>query len=1157
MSKCFTLCLSLLMAGTTMANADNDKLSAYNPLKRNAAWRPVTVQGMNKRTATTMQLQRLRQATANKASLDNGFETPGYGWVMGPDETQWFYTQTYELSGMYYSKSVITVYDNNGQQVGQVTVDAPEGENVNRIEVYGNTPITKKMFDRNDNTYEMLVELHIPGDDSNNYTGKYLTRAYSLDGTLVAEFDGSGVLFDASKDWNTYQRLLMARTATAAETSDKNMIAIDVIAPPGWNEDKPKVEHTFLVADSLQNYGAGSYFNCYVVDDQPYYIISHYAKRYEQNPDDWYNDIIPTEDNSYVLKVYDKKFNLVDSLGVPLDKGENTLYRFAGFGMMSDNDMSDGYFTEKGKKAYVITYMDYVTSMDDYVYEFVVFDGQGNKLNTICDNVYQEWFDLSPIRGKSDQMMFLQTKGSSSAQQIQMVNLPSCEKATLIPSDIDGISITTELDRYPVGDSYQYVIKTAQADTDSEGNTIARIGWYTTEPKLDHMVTFNLGSNGEYFTPLLNNQTLDPYLFNGDDKMEYIYIAKKKRTDGSEKVDNVLEIANEDGEVIRSFVGDDTWKLREPSVVAITPTKSKLFISLYNDETEDYKISFYDLPFTKLNNGGDGTAANPYLVSTVGDMLQITNEPAAHYKLANDIDFAKYKSYWTPVANTFTGSLDGDGHAIANLSINTDEARAALFATAGEGSKITNISFVNPTVTVNADNMYVGVVAGEAATDTLSNVHVYNATIAAADNDDSDITPSVGGLVGRAVLYSRAEACSFDGTISMPASSLLGGIGGIYGETLTSSTVASCAMSGSISAMSNVGGIVGSQGTASPISDCHVNAALTAQNSVGGIVGANGSRAIIDRCVAEGTITATKAKWSGLSAGGIAGKIESNWTSSKDTVIANCVSAADIVVSDEDVATDQTVHRIVGYTIANEEDSKKVEGGLVNNYALSTVKVGSTTVSSDDATSVEGASKGADELAQTLFETLGYAYGDNVKAPWKDASLPLLFFENTPMALTLSATSVTMEKESTADIYATVYGAAADAVDCQSEATDIAEVEVVAAEDNVATLRITAKAEGQATITVTAGERTYTISVTVTDASAISNITAQALAIRLADGTVSVDGASKVTLYSVDGKRAAAANGSVVSTATLPSGVYVVVATGDNAMTKTAKVVVK
>lgn len=1152
------LCLSLLMLGSltsTVANAKADlKRFKYGNNRPG-----ISTMRENARTSFTYQM--------GKAGLKVGplmaprrvgsepvsdTSAPLWGQIEGPNGEQWYYTQSIAVDGYSYKSSDITVFDDKHNQMGKVHVDIPEGLDVNDIEPYGF--ITKKFFDNNEKTQELTVSIHVPGNKDNDYEGAYATYIYNLDGALVKKIDGWCMMVDASHDWTTYQRLLLE---TEKKVGDKTYNTIDIYAPGGYSSDDLVKEHSFTIDFDLINYCDGPYLNMYTIDNEPYYVFSHYDKPYvaEYGGEGGF-EIVPTENNSYVLETFDKSFNRVDSFAAPIEKPENALYRFASFGVMSDRDMSKDYYTNDGKPAYVVTFQDYITSSDSYTYNFHVFNSKGEYVKTICDNSTEAYFKLTDVKGQSEQMAFMQEIGET--QQIQMVDIPSCEKKTLIPALLGNELISTTVDRCAVGDSYQYVISMGQAITDAQDNVIARIGWYKTDLTLDHFTSFNLGPNGQLFNPLLNSTTLNPYVFDTDDDMEYIYIAKvKKTTDNT--IEDVLFVGNEDGTTMKEFRGDDTkGALRTAVMLTEDTTTPELMLVFNNYNTGLYDMQFYSLPFEKFAKGGTGTKSDPYLISTAGDMLQITAAPDASYKLVNDIDMNTYNQYWTPVSE-FGGTLDGDGHALSNLSINSSEYYAGLFGSLTEGSKVKNLMVIYPSITVNEGNSSVGVIAGTALTDTITNVHIYGAQIADATNG---VDTKFGGLVGESSLYGEISSSSFAGTINLPGAEY---VGGIAGNTRTTTNIFGCSASGQFTAGNSLGGIAGSTETAAEVHDCYANVVLKAENTVGGIVGNNEKRALINKCYALGKIEATKAGWGGLAAGGIAGSLLSDWSSSKTAVISNCVSSADIVVPEPETGeeADATVHRIVGETIANEDyepgEEPKKDAGLTNNYATGTVTVGGKTVASDDNTSVEGASKDAADYGKEFFTTLGYAYGNTIEAPWKgDNGMPVLYFENIATALTLSETSLTMKEGETKFIAASVYGTDASEINVVSSDPSVAEVSIIGEENGTVTIQVDCKKIGNAVITVTAGNlsATCTVSPVVTgiDAAVAEN---GKMTISQTANSLSVNGASSLRLYTTGGQLAAKANGSSVITGGMTKGIYVAVATDANGHTVTSKVIIK
>lgn len=722
MKKMTTLCLALALTCATEAGATTDKQPKLKG-RQTAAW-GVAVPGSRTQSASAMRFLNMGLGAPMAAPRAVGnapvssVTTPGFGWADGPDGNQWYYTQNYKLDGYFYSGSTITLYDNNNQQVGQFDIDVPDTLQVNSIEMY--SALTKKMFDRDDTSIEAMVSIHAVGNAENNYKDSYITRAYHIDGSGIAyECEGSGMLFDASKGWNTYQRLILPIEKVI---DGKEYVSIDFIAPPTWGKDEPYVEHTLDIPFENINYMDGAYINCFVIEDKPYYVVAQYDTAYCTMPEDYTQDIIVTPNNHFVLKTYDRNYSLVDSVAVPIEEAPKGVYRMAAFGRMSDNDLSKGYFGPEDQFSYVVTWVDYHLQSDENTYNFDLYDNQAQRLKTICENAAEnQWFYLNNVKGKSEQMAFLQAL--EEGQQVQMIDVPSCEKRTLFPAMIDGEGITTSIDRYPSAkndEGYQYVVNMRNAAEDDEGNVIARIGWYNPDLTLDHYAKFNLGKKGEYFTPLINNVSLNPYLFDTDNEMEYIYIAKKRRTDGTNKIDNILEIAKEDGTILRTFRGDDDKSFRTASVVNMSDAKNELLVAYYDNNTQDYDLNFYELPFVKFAKGGNGSKENPYLISTVGDLSYMAAAPDSAYRLAADIDMNDYNYDWTPVP-TFNGSFDGAHHAIVNLSITTNDAHAGLFGMLGEDVEVKDLVFARPTIQVTDDNQFVGVLAGESTQDSIAN----------------------------------------------------------------------------------------------------------------------------------------------------------------------------------------------------------------------------------------------------------------------------------------------------------------------------------------------------------------------------------------------------------------------------------------------------
>lgn len=997
MKKFYPTCFALLLAGTlafpSLATADKAKgdfsvpgsfpVAAFNGHRAPSIMEMPSNGGKLKKN-----VNRIKSDGTPDLSLK---DVPDYGFLTGPDGKDWFFTQKYEENAkLFYSKVAINLYDGDNKTAGQINIDFGDDRMVNYVMPYG--VLTNKFFDNDANTLELLVYVHEVTPD---YVGKNTLLIYNTKGELVKEMDGyMATMFDAStSSWNTYQRLLIARDeiVEGGDGKKKEVQIIDVMRPASWGEEGIQVEHSFTIDFDLRNYSDGPCFSAFNVGGKPYYVVSHYRKPYATGYDN-NGDIIVAEDNAYQLTVYDKNYNQVSQIDVPLNKPDDMLYRFAAFGTFSDDDLTCGRFTDDDKLNFVVTYYDYSTASDAYKYTFDVYNQEGEKVKNITESTDEGGFlRMADIPGQEEQWCFGHTDFRGQ-QYLEMVDIPSCKVVNTLPSEINGNTISTNFDRYPKGDSYQYVISLRNPWVEENGDVCGQVGWYNQDLSEDYIVKLNLGPKGIYCQPNINSMTLNPYLFDTSDSHEYIYLSSIERDDSDQK-DIVLSIADGEGKPMQSFVGnDEKGAIRMVSILNSKTATPKLLLAYY-DKKGEYSIETINLPLEKFAKGGEGTAESPYLVSTVGDLLQIAAAPAAHYKQVNGINFSNFNGSWTPLP-AFAGVYDGDNHAINDLTINgSDEYRVGLFSSLDENAEVKNLFFNRPKFSLNDKNSYAGIVAGDAVGGKLTNVHVYDAEIT------TESPATIGGLIGNAALEGEISASSFNkGNIVAPEASP---VGGIVGNMLTGYAVKATSASGNFEAESGLGGIVGSLGTNAKVLDSHADVSLKACNTIGGIAGENGSRGEIAYCYSQGTLEATEAGWSGLAVGGIVGDLGSDWEDLDIPVVHNNV--ADITeiktpeVLDEE-EPDETVHRIIGRSIMNDydpdfDDAPLFDKGLADNYANGAMLISGETVAEGTATDIEGETKTASELVAEFFKSLGFVYGNTSDEPWSGEGIPVLYFE--------------------------------------------------------------------------------------------------------------------------------------------------------------------
>ena len=230
---------------------------------------------------------------------------------------------------------------------------------------------------------------------------------------------------------------------------------------------------------------------------------------------------------------------------------------------------------------------------------------------------------------------------------------------------------------------------------------------------------------------------------------------------------------------------------------------------------------------TKLGSNGTTTAATVITSlgaqgSITGTVLQGMNgNLSGNYALGSNIDAAATSTWnvnagFAPIS-TFTGTFDGLGHTISNLTINRPTTDLVGLFGNGSGSTIRNVGLVGGSVSGrNTVGVLVGLNFG-----TVSNSYATGNVSGAS---------YVGGLVGSN--YGNIGNSYATGSVSDTGVNA----GGLTGYT--SGSVSNSYATGSVSGTINVGGLVGRNNVGS-VSNSYATGSVSGNASVGGLVGSN------------------------------------------------------------------------------------------------------------------------------------------------------------------------------------------------------------------------------------------------------------------------------------------------------------------------------
>ncbi len=242
---------------------------------------------------------------------------------------------------------------------------------------------------------------------------------------------------------------------------------------------------------------------------------------------------------------------------------------------------------------------------------------------------------------------------------------------------------------------------------------------------------------------------------------------------------------------------------------------------------------------------GDGSQESPYQISTADQLTYLATQVNAgtsytdtYFKVTTDIDLNS--EAWAPIgssSNPFSGTFDGDGNTISNLSITGSNDYQGLFGYISDAT----IENVNVQGSVSGTSCIGGVVGLNYATSGQKGL-VTNCSFTGSVNGDYN----VGGIVGNNESPDgtvTVSYCTNNGTVTGTGNN----VGGIVGFNTTDSNdtaiVTYCTNTGNVTGDINVGGIVGSSstesGTVQVTNNVATCATVTGNTNVGRIVGFN------------------------------------------------------------------------------------------------------------------------------------------------------------------------------------------------------------------------------------------------------------------------------------------------------------------------------
>ena len=929
--------------------------------------------------------------------------TDNYGFLNAPDGSTWTYIASFEKQLGYYTCVNIEVYNSQNKLVGRIVdslkIDDANLIGVNQAEI--NPLVTQKFFNT-DNSYEVMLFLHGVTKD---YEGIHFNHVFSLSSTKVSKtpvavVEGRQVYAHNIGDFTENYVMIFARDSAK---NDNYTLCYDVRKKSTFGGG---VHRTFRVP--YANVGGLTDLQPFFmlnVDGELNYVLQQYEKPYFDESVPNTEEPVVTPNNNLVITYLNQVFQTVSVTKIPVvqDTNSKLLYTFPALGSLSG--VNDIIWDKNGALTYVITQEKYDLSSDASICSFYLYDKNGQKLKTIVENTKGR-IKMSPVAGEEEQWLFMKEEYDG---EFCFVNIPSCEMTADISVYLNSKDVlSSAIDRYPKGDSYEYAVALLQGDNEADGSVAQRIAWLNADGTLNRYEKINMGKYIESALLNISADVLNPRLMNTDDAREYMVLVKRYNPNNTTDKETALLICNTKGEILLDYGKDEKLGGDLNMVYMFSHATSPTLLCVYADG-DKLTLNYTPMPLNEsVALKGSGTAEDPYQIASAVDFGMINSYPSkAHFEIVKDIDFMSIPV--NSVNRAFSGVLDGKDHVLKNLCL----VDGGIFREVIDSAKIMNIRLDRPTLVLTEKCMTpAGIIAntmrggmddsGVTSVSSLTNIHISNPTIKGVD-----YVESVGGLVGEASLFLDVNTCSVSNANYRAPSA---NVGGLIGKAATSSSIYACLFTGTIEAGKVAGGIAAEIGSDESVYNCHVDADITGANTIGGIVGYS-ARALVQNCLVEGSLSLNATAKSGR-VGGVLGELSTLIVDSIiDVALENCLVNLSAISVPE--SKDIVAHRIVGFSSVDDfeydwdsidvEDKSvpqsewprlyyHAERGLRANYVVSDLLPFDTSIALTDTTT-EGATMSWEAITVEWLSEHQFQLGDSVAAPWVMGEDLKLWFE--------------------------------------------------------------------------------------------------------------------------------------------------------------------
>ena len=302
------------------------------------------------------------------------------------------------------------------------------------------------------------------------------------------------------------------------------------------------------------------------------------------------------------------------------------------------------------------------------------------------------------------------------------------------------------------------------------------------------------------------------------------------------------------------------YRMTDGSGTSLSDNSTNSYVGTLHDMDNSDWVTDYLIP------SGDGTTGTEYQIQTLNHLYWLSQNSGEWGKLFEqtaDIDMTVTQNWnddhsgdaegFSPIGNSstqFTGSYDGQGYTISNLTINRSSNYYNGIFGYIIGSTIENLGITE--ISLIGGEYSGGLVGHVGNSSTISNCYSTGSVSATLSGLG---VGSIGGLIGRDGINSESSTINdCYSTVTVTGYNDASYIGGLIG-TNYNGIMNRCYATGNVSGEKyTIGGLVGNNGGSSTMNNCYSKGNVSGSASnVGGLVGYNG--ATINTSYSMGSVT--------------------------------------------------------------------------------------------------------------------------------------------------------------------------------------------------------------------------------------------------------------------------------------------------------------